>query len=80
MAMKIGFKINSIVYIKKQLVENGIENLHVNRVLEKKKLTQIGPNFLRCSKILSHRHPFLYFLPSPFLPCKVTFMDDYDRI
>jgi len=24
--------------------------------------------------------PFLYFLPSIFLPCKVTFMDDYDGI
>jgi hypothetical protein len=24
--------------------------------------------------------PFLYFLPSIFIPCKVTFMDDYDGI
>jgi hypothetical protein len=39
-----------------------------------------GPNSLRCTKILSQHHPFLSFLPSPFLPCKDTFMDDYNRI
>jgi hypothetical protein len=39
-----------------------------------------GPIFLRCTKILSQCHPFLSFLPSPFLPCKNTFMDDYDGI
>ncbi len=40
----------------------------------------MGPNFLRCTKIFSQCHFFLFFLPSHFLPCKDTFMDDYDRI
>jgi len=40
----------------------------------------LGPNFLRCSRILSQCHPFLSFLPSIFLPRKDTFMDDYDGI
>jgi hypothetical protein len=40
----------------------------------------LGENSLRCTKILSQCHPFLFFLPSPFLPCKNTFMDDYDGI
>ncbi len=40
----------------------------------------LGPNSLRCTKILSQCHPTLSFLPSPFLPCKDTFMDDYDGI
>jgi hypothetical protein len=35
---------------------------------------------LKCTKILSQHHPFLYFLPNLFLPCKNTFMDDYDGI
>jgi len=35
---------------------------------------------LRCTKILSQCHLFLFFLPSPFLPHKKTFMDDYDGI
>jgi hypothetical protein len=39
-----------------------------------------GVNSLRCIKILSQHHFFLSFLPSPFLPCKDTFMDDYDGI
>jgi hypothetical protein len=42
--------------------------------------TNMGANSLRCTKILSQRHPFLFFSPSPFLPCKYTFMDDYDGI
>jgi hypothetical protein len=41
---------------------------------------QMGANSLRCTKILSQCHPFLSFLPSFFLPCKDTFMDDYDGI
>jgi hypothetical protein len=40
----------------------------------------MGPNSLWCTKILSQCHLFLSFLPSPFLPCKDTFMDDYDGI
>jgi hypothetical protein len=40
----------------------------------------LGADFLRCTKISSQRHHFLFFLPSPFLPCKDTFMDDYNRI
>ncbi len=40
----------------------------------------MGLNFLRCTKILSYHHPFLFFLCSPFLSCKDTFMDDYDGI
>jgi hypothetical protein len=39
-----------------------------------------GVNSLRCTKILSQRHIFLSFLSSLFLPCKITFMDDYDGI
>jgi hypothetical protein len=39
----------------------------------------LGANSLRCTKILSH-HLFLSFVPSPFLPCKDTFMDEYDEI
>jgi hypothetical protein len=38
--------------------------------------SKCGPNFLRCTKILSQCHPFLF----SFLPCKNTFMDDYDWI
>jgi hypothetical protein len=37
-------------------------------------------NFLRCIEIMSQRHLFLYFLPSPFLLCTNAFMDDYDGI
>jgi hypothetical protein len=37
--------------------------------------TWLGANSLRCTKILSQCHPFL-----SFLPCKDTFMDDYDGI
>jgi hypothetical protein len=37
-------------------------------------------NFVRCIKILLQRHSFLSFLPSLFLFCKDTFMDDYDEI
>ncbi len=39
-----------------------------------------GANYLRCTKILSQCHFFLFFLPSIFLPCKNTFMHDYDEI
>jgi len=39
-----------------------------------------GANSLRCTKILSWCHTFLAFLPSPFLPCKDTFMVDHDGI
>ncbi len=39
-----------------------------------------SPNSLRCTKILSQCRPFLSFLPSLFLSCKNTFMDDYDGI
>jgi len=39
-----------------------------------------GPNFLRCTKILSQCRYFLYLLPSLLLPCKDTFLDDYDGI
>ncbi len=51
--------------IKSQKIENQIK---------------VGANFLRCTKILSQCHIFLSFLYSPFLPCKNTFMDDYDKI
>ncbi len=37
-------------------------------------------NSLRCTKILSQHHPFMFLLPSLFLPCKNTFMDDYDGV
>jgi len=36
--------------------------------------------FLKCNKILSQCHHFLSFLHIPFLPCKKTFMNDYDEI
>jgi len=39
-----------------------------------------GPIFLRCTKILSQHHSFVSFLPSFLLPCKNTFVDDYDGI
>jgi hypothetical protein len=26
----------------------------------------LGPNFLRCTKILSQRHPFMFFSPTHF--------------
>jgi hypothetical protein len=39
-----------------------------------------GVNFLRCIKILLKCHLVLSLLPSLFLPCKNTFMDDYDEI
>jgi hypothetical protein len=37
------------------------------------KFFKVYQNFVTC-------HPFLSFLSSPFLPCKDTFMDDYDGI
>jgi hypothetical protein len=40
----------------------------------------LGPNLFKCTKILSHRHLFVSFLPSFFLLCKDTFVDDYDGI
>jgi hypothetical protein len=40
----------------------------------------MGPNSLKCTKILSQHQPFLSFLPSLFLSCKDIFMDDYNRI
>jgi hypothetical protein len=40
----------------------------------------MGPNSLKCTKILSQCHLFLSFLPSLFLSCKNTFMDDYNGI
>jgi hypothetical protein len=43
-------------------------------------LALVGANFLGCTKVLSQHHLVLYFLSSPFLPCKDTFMDDYDGI
>jgi hypothetical protein len=43
-------------------------------------LENMGANSLRCTKILSLCHPFMSSSPSPFLPCKNTFMDDYDGI
>jgi hypothetical protein len=44
------------------------------------KILNSGSNFLRCIKMLSQRHPFLFFLPSPIFPCKNTFMNDHDGI
>jgi hypothetical protein len=41
---------------------------------------EVGANFLKCNKILSQCHSFLFFLCNLFLPCKNTFMDDYDKI
>jgi hypothetical protein len=29
-----------------------------------------GPNSLKCTKMLSHHHPFLFFLPNPFYHVK----------
>ncbi len=40
----------------------------------------MGADFLRCTKNLSQHCHFVSFLLNPFLPCKDTFMDDYDRI
>ncbi len=40
----------------------------------------LGPNLLSYTKILSQCYPFMFFLPSHFLSCKDTFMDDYDGI
>jgi hypothetical protein len=37
----------------------------------------MGPNFLRCTKILSQHHLFLSFLHNLFLPYEDTFMNDY---
>jgi hypothetical protein len=41
-----------------------------------------GANYLRGTKILSQHHLFFFlsFLPSPYLPYKDTFMDDYNGI
>jgi hypothetical protein len=44
------------------------------------KLFSLGENSLMCTKFLSQGHHFMSFLPSPILPCKNTFMDDYDGI
>jgi hypothetical protein len=44
------------------------------------KVFNLGSNSLSCTKILSQHHPFLSFLPSLYLTCKNTFMDDYDGI
>jgi hypothetical protein len=40
----------------------------------------MGSKYLRFIKILSQHHPFLFFLPNVFYPCKDRFMDDYDGI
>ncbi len=40
--------------------------------------TKKGSNSLRCTKILLQVTFFLVFLPSFFLPCKNTFINDYD--
>jgi hypothetical protein len=53
--------------------------MHGNKGLDDS-LHFLGADFLRCNKILSQQHHFLFLLPSHFLPCKDTFMDDYDGI
>jgi hypothetical protein len=55
-------------------------NYSIIHYLSFKEVGLKGPSFIRCTKILSQCHPFLFFLPSPFLLCKNTFMDDYDGI
>jgi len=44
------------------------------------KMIVFRSNFFKYTKILSQCYFFLFFLLSPFLPCKYTFMDDYDGI
>jgi hypothetical protein len=40
----------------------------------------LGCKFFKVYQNLVTTSPFLSFLPSHFLPCKDTFMDDYDGI
>ncbi len=57
-----------------------IDKMENNEIKKNNALLFMGANFLRCTKILLQHHPFMSFLPSPFLSCKGTFMDDYDGI
>jgi len=41
---------------------------------------QLGSKFFKVYQNLVTTSPFSIFLPSLFLPCKETFMDDYDGI
>jgi len=60
------------------MIEEGLPTI---LLIYKRKNINWGFKFLsRCTKILSQHHHFLSFLPSPFLLCKNTFMDDYDGI
>jgi hypothetical protein len=69
------------LYVGNFATLNGLVIYDTNEVIQgSTKVFNLGPNSLRCTKILSQRHPFLSFLPSHFLPCKDTFMDDYDGI
>jgi hypothetical protein len=52
--------------------------LHIRLLNEEENVTCWGEFFFKCAKILSQHHHFLDFLPSRFLPCKDTFMDDCD--
>jgi hypothetical protein len=55
----------------------GGENVLVGNIINVH-LFFMGPNSLKCTKILSQCHFLISFLPSHFLPCKETFIDDYD--
>jgi hypothetical protein len=55
------------------------DNHHPSRQLQYVGVLK-GAKSLRCVKILSQCHLFVFCLPNIFLPCKDTFMDDYDGI
>ncbi len=55
------------------MYNNVEENLYDNLPFQ-------GANFLSCNKKISQHHFFLFFELSFSLPCKNTFMDDYDGI
>jgi hypothetical protein len=68
-------------YVRNYATLDGLVIYGANEIFQgSTKVFNSGPYSLKCTKILSQHHLFLFFLPSPFLPCKDTFMDDYDRI
>jgi len=48
--------------------------------LDKKTYLDVGSKLFKVYQNLVATLFFLYFLPSPFLPCFNTFVDDYDGI
>jgi len=78
--MPINQAINTITLISNEMyIYLFIKNCGIN-FMNFSYQSHLGANFLRCTKILSQHHSFLFFLSSLFLSCKDTFVHDYDEI